>query len=127
MHGVVMCTGVLRHSLAVSECSDNNGAVQAVNEDGKLAWSRVTVLRSFWPQLLDTPFLRMTTAAGQVCTCCLSHERPLVQMDASAATVKFWICSSGMCQCAVNIAGWHRSVMLISSSRSRKLGASLVD
>lgn len=42
-------------------------AVQAVNEDGKLAWSRVTVFKSFWTQLPDTPFLRMTTAAGQVC------------------------------------------------------------
>ena len=41
---------------------------QAVNEDGVLAWTQVTVLRSFQPQLPDTPFLRMTTAAGQVCT-----------------------------------------------------------
>ena len=44
------------------------GVTQAVNEDGQLAWTRVIVLRSFWPQLPNHPFLRMTTAAGQVCT-----------------------------------------------------------
>ena len=45
---------------------------QAVNEDGVLAWTQVTVLRSFRPRLPDTPFLRVTTAAGQVLTNCVS-------------------------------------------------------
>jgi hypothetical protein len=44
------------------------GVMQAVNEDGQLAWTRVTILRSFRPLLPNHPFLRMTTAAGQVCT-----------------------------------------------------------
>ena len=55
-------------------------AVQAVNEDGKLAWSRVTVFNAFWPRVPGIPFLRMTTAAGQVCVGSAKHKRPLVQM-----------------------------------------------
>lgn len=64
-----LCTVVCQLSTTVSKesCSD---IPQAVNEDGVLAWTRVTVLRSFRPQLPDTRFLRMTTAAGQVRTNC---------------------------------------------------------
>lgn len=63
------------------------GAVQAVNGDGKLAWTRVTVLRSFHPQLPDHPFLRMTTAAGQVCTCRAQHEHSVDQSFCQDTTV----------------------------------------
>lgn len=59
------------------------GTMQAVNEDGVLAWTRVTVLRSFRPQLPDTRFLRMTTAAGQVRTTVWS--RPPRGMSSDAA------------------------------------------
>jgi hypothetical protein len=40
--------------------------LQAVNEDGQLAWTQVTVLRKFSPHLPNTCYLRVTTAAGQV-------------------------------------------------------------
>jgi hypothetical protein len=46
--------------------NNGTGAMQAVNEDGKLTWTQVTVLRSFRPHVPNHPFLRMTTAAGQV-------------------------------------------------------------
>ena len=61
-------------------------AMQAVNEDGKLAWSRITVFGSFYPREPGIPFLRMTTAAGQVCAGSAKHKRPLVPMPASIHT-----------------------------------------
>jgi hypothetical protein len=61
----LLCNAVLSRSTVVIKDS-HVGILQAVNEDGKLAWTRVTVLRSFRPQLPDTRFLSMTTAAGQV-------------------------------------------------------------
>jgi hypothetical protein len=39
---------------------------QAIGNDGKLVWSPITVMKSFRPDLLAVPYLRMTTMAGQV-------------------------------------------------------------
>ena len=41
-------------------------SMQAVNEDGRLAWTQITVQRKFSPYLPNTCYLRVTTAAGQV-------------------------------------------------------------
>ena len=69
MHGVTFAVDwSAGTSLPLEIANSDTGAVQVVNEDGMLAWSRVTVFEPFFPQLPDTPFRRMTTAAGQVCT-----------------------------------------------------------
>jgi hypothetical protein len=81
------CRCALLH-LAQHNCQQDScfHIPQAVNEDGVLAWTRVTVLRSFRPQLPDTPFLRMTTAAGQVLTNCnVSPHGPSATTDFHAA------------------------------------------
>jgi hypothetical protein len=68
----------LHVSSTAQECSWEH-ITQAVNEDGRLAWTPVTVLRSFKPRLPDTPFLRMTTSAGQVGAACWVVAGGIVQ------------------------------------------------
>jgi hypothetical protein len=84
---------------------------QVVNENGTLAWSPVVMHPSFHPDLPPIPYLRLTTAAGQVPLLQAEHC-PLTYLQTltgySAAAVMLSCEAHTYCRPSAQLCSWHR-------------------